>query len=213
MKSKPILQLLLFSAVLILVLSFTLPVPRVSANVYDCPSWISVTRTTALPRWQLTGCIYQDESESGGNHNLYFSITDELHAPANVYACQWWPDPAEAPVCQLALNGVTNFGLYGGPFYPDRGEVGAYCGYIKGDPSDETCGMGLPANRHVNFILIYQRVIADPTPTATATTSATPTIVVTVTVTPTPTSTSGDALTKTEFIWWLRHFADEMEEK
>ncbi len=169
------------------------PSPRVASvqSVYGCPAWVTVTRSSALTRWTLTDCAYQDESQSGGNHNLYFTAVTPFGAPATVYAHQAW---ADGDVQQLTLGGQTNFGLYGGSFDPQRGEVGAYSGYIESRASsDVVSGMGLPLNRHVNFILTFQQVTpaSQPTPTLGAPTS--------VPGAPTATPASGDYVTHGEF--------------
>lgn len=149
--------------------TFLFPPPRAAVSVqsvYNCPAWVSVTRSNATPRWTLTDCVWQDVDTSGGNHNLYFSIVNQFGAPATAYAHQAWPD---GDVSQLTLGGQTNYGIYGGSFDPNRGQVGAYCGYVESRAaSDVVCGIGLPLNRHVNYVLSFQQVTgaAQPTPTA-----------------------------------------------
>lgn len=159
-------------------------------SVYGCPVWVTVTRSSALPRWTLIDCAYQDESQSGGNHNMYFTAITPFGAPATVYAHQAWPD---GDVEQLTLGGQTNFGLYGGSFDPGKGQVGAYSGYIESRAtSDVVSGMGLPLDRHVNYILTWQQVTG-PASTATPTTGA-------PTVGPgTPSPIPGDFITRAEF--------------
>jgi hypothetical protein len=167
---------------------------RVGAG-QGCPYWVSINQVTTLPHWQLTSCVYQDETQSGGNHNMYFVIVDEHYAPATVMAYQSWPDPVESPVGQLAIGGQTNFGLYGGPFYPDQGQTGPYCGYVESEKtSDKVCGMGLPANRHVNYILTFQKKVSD-----TSTPTTIPPTIPGPTLTPGPTAIPGDYVTHSEF--------------
>jgi hypothetical protein len=84
----------------------------------------------------------------------------------------------------LTILGQTNFGIYGGPVYLDQGQTGPYCGYVENPAwSDKVCGMGLPYNRHVNFILTFKRVVSD---SSTSTPTATPTTAITATPTPGP---------------------------
>ena len=118
--------------------------------------WVTVVPTQATSGYRLTGYVYEDETQSGGNHNLYVTVVDKNGAPlSGVMVHQAWPD---GDVAQPALGGVTNFGLYGGPFYPDQNQTGAYYCYIEGkNHSDIVTGMGLPVNRHVNYILTFQQ--------------------------------------------------------
>ena len=129
--------------------------------------WVSITPTSATSGYRLTGYVYEDENESGGNHNLYVTVVDKNGAPmSGVMVHQAWPD---GDVAQPALGGVTNFGLYGGPFYPDQGQVGAYYCYIESKDHSDICkGMGLPVNRHVNYIITFQHFDSStPVPTPT----------------------------------------------
>lgn len=134
-----------------------------------CP-WVTLTPCNVFPRWELKTLVYQDENQSGGNHNIYITVLDERGAPVSGVICwQKWPDAQPQETQQATLGGVTNFGIWGGPFYPDRGEAGAYWSFVESTAkSDVVNGMGLPANRHVNYILTFQRVVADapipPTP-------------------------------------------------
>lgn len=129
----------------------------------DRASWIRVIASTATPRWQLVDFKYENENESGGRHNLYFTVVDENGAPlSGVKVWQEWPDGRAS---ETTRNGIADFGLYGGPFYPDQGQVGAYSGYVADrSQSDVVTGMGLPANRHVNYLLTFQRVVSAPAP-------------------------------------------------
>lgn len=117
--------------------------------------WVTRIRTKASPHWELTGYAYQDETESGGKHNIYVTVLDEHGAPmSGVPVWQEWPDDR---VSQLTIGGVTDFGVWGGPFYPEEGQVGAYSVYVEDkDLSDVVAGMGLPVNRHVCYYLTFQ---------------------------------------------------------
>ncbi len=146
--------------ILLLLLAGCATVPKPAtllASVTTCgdATWVSVQPTSAVPRWELIECLYQDENESQGNHNIYITTLSENGAPkSGVWAHQAWPD---GDVKQSTFVGTTNFGMYGGPFYPPQ--VGAYSAYIESRSiSDVVNGMGLPANRHVNYLLTWQYV-------------------------------------------------------
>jgi hypothetical protein len=130
-----------------------------------CP-WILLTPSAALPRWELKEIVYQDETQSGGNHNIYVTVLDENGAPqSGVIVWQKWPGAEPHEAQQGTLSGSTDFGIYGGAFYPDRGERGAYRCYVEDAAvSDEVYGIGLPANRHVNYLLTFQRVTGEMPP-------------------------------------------------
>lgn len=135
-----------------------------------CP-WVTVERTSQVPAWRLTGFRYQDENQSGGNHHIFYTVLDERGTPVSgVTAWLKWldaaPDEAKTPI----LGGTGNIPLFGGPFYPDRGQVGAYRCYIESpDESDVVWGMGLPVNRHVNYLVTFQLVVELPSEPVTET--------------------------------------------
>jgi hypothetical protein len=175
--------------------------------------WVQVVDPTSstTPYWDLVGYAYQDETQSGGNHNVYVTVIDEHGAPlSGVSVWLKWPDAQGNESQQFTLTGATNYGLYGGPFYPDQGQCGPYTVYVV-SPSISTQArcLGLPANRHVNYLLTYQRVLGTPT--------VTPTIVAVPTRTPTPTPipswtvVPGVYLTPRDLSNWLRKWADELE--
>jgi hypothetical protein len=139
-------------------------------DAVNCP-WVSVQPcgvavggcSTVMPCWRLVDFVFQDEEQSGGRHNIYITVLDESGAPkSGIQAHQAWPD---GDTSQATLGGVTDFGVYGGPFYPDRGEVGPYQVYIEArNKSDVVAGMGLPANRHVSYLLTFRWTTAAPAP-------------------------------------------------
>lgn len=133
--------------------------PIAARTIGPKPEWITFD-TKANPKWRLTGFAYQDEKQSGGNHNIYVTVVDENGAPeSGITVWQKWPDAAPNEAQQATLGGTTNFGIYGGAFFPDRGEHGAYWCYVEDESvSDVVRGIGLPVNRHVNYILTFQRI-------------------------------------------------------
>jgi hypothetical protein len=127
-----------------------------------CP-WVTVERCQAVPHWQLVSLNYRDENASGGNHNIYYTVLDENGIVVSGINCwQGWPD---GETFEVAQAGQANIGIWGGPFYPDRGEVGPYFAWIGNRAqSDIVRGMGLPVNRHVCYDLTFKRVTSIPDP-------------------------------------------------
>lgn len=134
-----------------------------SINLDPRCNWVVVAPCSAIPRWELAGFAYQNEEESGGRHNVYITCISETGAPVSgIPVHQAWPD---GDISQWTLGGVTDFGLYGGPFYPDQGQAGAYSVYVDSkEHSDVVSGMGLPANRHVCYLLTFRRVVQAAVP-------------------------------------------------
>lgn len=128
--------------------------------------------------WKIISAQYQDETQSGGNHNLYYTVLDERGMPApNVPIVQDWEgrEPNDIPSPRYTdANGTNNFGLYGGPVGWDPNKVpGPYTGWV-GDPDlkgrnltgisgEKFVGAGLPMNRHVNFIVTWRKTTAGGT--------------------------------------------------
>lgn len=154
-------------------------------------TWVTVDRAPeGKPRWRLVQFAYQDERESGGRHNCYVTTLDANGAPqSGVRVWQKWPDAAQNETAKITQGGACDFGIYGGPFYPDRGERGAYWFYVA-DPgqSDIVRGVGLPVNRHVCYYLTFRWMPAGaPIP-------------------PSPTPPPGDVVTRAEFDALKRRF-------
>jgi hypothetical protein len=134
--------------------------------------WVSIDKCTVLPRWELVGYTYQDENESGGNHVIDITVKDKDGAPVSgVWAWMVWPqgDPGEPNSDRRQiLGGNTNFPIYPNGFFPDPNmpaPQGPYDVYVEArDKSDIVRGMGLPANRHVNYLLTFRRVVDDSQP-------------------------------------------------
>lgn len=128
----------------------------------QCP-WVTVERSTNLPRWHLTKLGYRDANASGGNHNIYYTVLDENGVVVSGVQCwQGWPD---GQTFEIAQAGQANIGIWGGPFYPDRGESGAYFAWIaRQNESDLVQGIGLPVNFHVCYDLEFRRVVKDTEP-------------------------------------------------
>jgi len=113
---------------------------------------------TSSPAWRLIVAKYQDETESGGNHHIYYKLLNANGTPAaNVkllvdWKGRWlWDQPA---VVVTDNNGETNSALWS-ILHPELKD-GPYFTFVKDQPSDKVSGMGLPVNRHVNFLLTFQ---------------------------------------------------------
>lgn len=139
--------------------------------------------------WKLIRADYQDGYESGGNHNMYYVVTDEQGNPvANQTVWQSWPDDSTSS--QTHDDGTTDIAMWAN-YWPQNGP-GPYNGYVGDLPSDVVRGMGLPGNNHVDFILYFQKTVkrGSGTPTNTDTPTATPTNPTGPTATPTFTPTA-----------------------
>jgi hypothetical protein len=118
--------------------------------------------------WKLTSGVYEDETQSGGAHNIYYKCLNDSGQPVENQMC-WaaWgntgsavpcpviPNPPDGTASMLTKGPVdgywANYPLAGGwcPFWP-TGPHGGYGAWVDG-PSDQVWGMGMPCNRHVNY--------------------------------------------------------------
>ncbi len=122
------------------------------------PLGVKLTRTDQSPAWRLTSGLYQNEFESGGNHNVYFTLqkTDGAPAAGVTVVVDWvGRDPSDRPAESVTdANGQTNIPIWA-ILHPEL-QDGPYFAYVKDSPSDKVSGMGLPVNRHVNFLLTFR---------------------------------------------------------
>lgn len=118
--------------------------------------------------WKLTSGVYEDETQSGGAHNIYYKCLNDSGQPIENQMC-WagWGNTGSAVPCPVIPNPLdgtasmstkgsidgywANYPLAGGwcPFWP-TGPHGGYGAWVNG-PSDQVWGMGMPCNRHVNY--------------------------------------------------------------
>jgi|GEM_PF-4426506 len=107
--------------------------------------------------WRLIRAIYQDEHESGGNHNVYYTVLDEDGRPVvNQEVFLGWPSgQTSRPTNE---QGQTDIPVWGNNWCPVTGP-GPYSAWVGGLPSDKVCGMGMPCNLHVNYLLTWQRAV------------------------------------------------------
>ncbi len=117
--------------------------------------------------WKLVKARYQDDSESGGNHNVYVHTIDAQGKPKSNVAVEvrWprWDAPDDSVVRTTNQQGNMDVPLYA-YFDPKKGQTGPYHCACQG-VSDRVSGMGLPQKLHVNFILTFQETTAQVTTT------------------------------------------------
>lgn len=149
------------------IMNHTNRVVQVGDASQPCPSWISTTRSGATAHWSLTDCRYQDDTQSGGQHNVYVTVLDQNGAPiSGATVHQKWTD---GNIAQSTFAGVTNFAMGASHCDPLGGRPGALSFYIESPSmSDVSTGECMPLNRHVNFLLTFQWVTGNTaTPTTT----------------------------------------------
>ncbi len=122
------------------------------------PLGIKHTPVNTAQAWRLIAAKYQDETESGGNHHIYYKLFNANGTPAaGVKIVVDWlgRESGDQPaVVTTDANGEANCALWS-ILHPDLKD-GPYFTFIKGVPSDQVSGMGLPMNRHVNFVLTFK---------------------------------------------------------
>ncbi len=107
--------------------------------------------------WRLVRAEYQDPTQSGSNHHVYYAVLDETGSPvAGQRVFQGWPDDQAETNTDSAGN--ANIAMWAS-YSPDQGESGPYSAWVDGLPSDRVTGLGLPLNRHVNFRLTWQKTV------------------------------------------------------
>lgn len=112
--------------------------------------------------WKLITARYEDDQQSGGNHNVWtrlYGESGEMIAGAPWHVA--WPD-GNVTIYTKAPPEWADFPIFD-CFLPDR-ERGAYRAYAGDDPakSDIVDGMGLPACLHVNYRLEWQYEVSAP---------------------------------------------------
>ncbi len=121
---------------------------------------VKLARATDAHAWRLTAAVYQDETQSNGNHNIYYTFLKADGTPAaGVKILVDWKDrpPQDDPAYVTTdANGEANCPLWA-ILHPEL-QDGPYFTKTVNEPSDVVSGMGLPVNRHVNFLLTYKWV-------------------------------------------------------
>ena len=143
---------------------------RVTVTVVEFPSleWdsrlddlgVHLTRTDTSHAWRLISAIYQDPSESSGNHNIYYKAlrSDGTPAVGIKFVMDWnGRNPADLPgMATTDENGEANIPMWA-ILHPELKD-GPYFTTTVDQPSDKVSGMGLPVNYHVNYILTFKYV-------------------------------------------------------
>ncbi len=108
--------------------------------------------------WGLVSAQYQDETQAGGNHHIYFTVMDVSNKQTGGVKCvvDWvGREPGDKPTVTLSdPSQPANFPMYANLDITLKN--GPYFAYIE-DPntSDVVSGMGLPEHHHVNFVLQF----------------------------------------------------------
>ncbi len=112
--------------------------------------------------WKLIKAKYEDENESGGNHNVYLTLIDENGAPvAGQEATVYYP--GKEPTRPTNNEGKMDMPIFaGGPPWDPKvsGHGGPYGAKVMGAASDRIEGMGMPMHLHVNYRLTFQKTTA-----------------------------------------------------
>ncbi len=125
--------------------------PRLDAvNVHVEEAKVSVGQTY----WRLIRAIYEGPEESGGRHQVVYTVLDENDAPCeNQRVWQGWPE--DKTDAATDARGEASIPIWAS--YTPEEESGPYAAWVDGAPSDRVIGMGLPLKRHVSFVLTWQR--------------------------------------------------------
>jgi predicted alpha-1,2-mannosidase len=129
---------------------------------------VKLKRSDAAEAWRLISAKYQDETESGNTHHIYFKALNANDTPKAglKFVVDWvGRETGDQPaIVTSGANGETNCPLWA-ILHPEL-QDGPYFAFVQGQPSDMVSGMGLPLNRHVNFLLTFKwgRGAAPPPP-------------------------------------------------
>lgn len=111
-----------------------------------------------LMYWKLVRAIYQGPGESNDTHQVVYTVVNERNEPVEYQKVkQGWVDGETEALTNE--KGEAHIPLWLG-YAPDRHERGAYAAWVDGLPSDRVVGLGLPAKRHVSFLLTWRRTVA-----------------------------------------------------
>lgn len=123
-------------------------------------SWVQLHPAPDGAAWRLVKFVFENDQESGGNHNIYINIQNADGSPATTKIDIGWPTfehpddwVGQTPDAQgntdfPITNAIINDTHPRGPYWvmPEH----------KANHADMVDGMGLPANHHVNYRLFYQ---------------------------------------------------------
>lgn len=130
--------------------------------------------------WKLISAKYQDPEESGGNVNIVCFVQDERGAPLPGTRVDLRTSAGDTASALTNERGHCDHVMGRGAGFDPARERGPLAVFVDGLPSDEVNGMGLPLNRHVQYILTWRRAVGvagaptAPTPGPTLTAPASP---------------------------------------
>lgn len=123
---------------------------------------------TPNAKYPILRVDYQDQNQSGGNHNIYYTILGADGNPLfNIPVYMDWngrnPKEDDPTKAITDAKGQANIGMYAnldvhlknGPYFAFV-EATVIKGLVSNIQSDIVHGMGLPEHLHVNFLLTYQ---------------------------------------------------------
>lgn len=139
----------------------------------DTASWVTIQRyPTTDAHWRVDNFIYLPAEKSDGTTNIYCWCVDDIdRARAGIGIVQAWPDDQAEKY--TAGNGGVDFYMAGShgdgggsSFDPTKGQVGPYSIFVSDGKSgtDIVHGLGLPLNRHVNYLIWFKYVPAGSKP-------------------------------------------------
>jgi hypothetical protein len=138
--------------------STTPPPPAVEWDPQLDVLGVRLTRTNAPQAWRLVSAKYQGPDESSNNHHIFFTALrgDGTPAAGVRFVVDWVNrDPSSpASIVTTDSNGEANEALWS--ILRLDLKDGPYFATSKDQPGDTVSGMGLPENRHVNFLLTYK---------------------------------------------------------
>ena len=125
---------------------------------------ISVKAAGPNSTWRLVSAQYQDETQAGGNHHVYFIVLDASGKQIGGVPCivDWvGRDPRDKPTIALSdPNQPVNFPMYANLDITLKN--GPYFAFIEDQgKSDVISGLGLPEHRHVNYVLKFAAATPD----------------------------------------------------
>ena len=117
-------------------------------------------KPTPNASWVLVSAKYEDKTQAGGNHNIYYKVQAAGGDPAKSVTCvmDWvGRNPAEDQPSKVVTDQDGNANI---PIYANLDltlKNGPYFAFIEDQTkSDVVAGMGLPENDHVNFRLTFK---------------------------------------------------------
>lgn len=145
--------------------------------------WISIQRYAATDaHWRVQSVKFWDAGEDGnnGSANIYVETIANNRPCVEVNCVQDWADDQAEKKTELKTSGIGTIeygkqvaqvdffmagshGTDGGSsFNPAKGEVGPYSVFIKDGflPTEIVRGFGLPLNRHVQYLVVFELVAA-----------------------------------------------------